>query len=61
VDFDIQLFDADTGTFLLDCGSHVVPEICVVPFAVRARDIAVDVVITFVVGAGTYTLTLDAQ
>ena len=61
VDFDIQLFDADTGTFILDCGSNVVPEVCVVPFAVRSRDIAVDIVITSVVGAGTYTLTLDAQ
>ena len=61
VDFDIQLFDADTGTFILDCGSNVVPEVCVVPFAVRSRDIAVDIVITSVVGAGTYTLTLDPQ
>jgi len=58
---DIQLFDADTGTFILDCGSNVVPEVCVVPFAVRSRDIAVDIVITSVVGAGTYTLTLDPQ
>ncbi len=61
VDFDIQLFDADTGTFILDCGSNVVPEVCVVPFAVSSRAIAVDIVITSVVGAGTYTLTLDAQ
>ena len=61
VDFDIQLFDADTGQLILDCGSNVVPEVCVVPFAVRSRDIAVDIVITSVVGAGTYTLTLDAQ
>ena len=61
VDFDIQLFDADTGQLILDCGSNVVPEVCVVPFAVRSHDIAVDVVVTSVVGAGTYTLTLDAQ
>jgi len=61
VDFDIQLFDADTGTFILDCGSNVVPEVCVVPFAVRSRDIAVDIVVTSFGGAGTYTLTLDAQ
>jgi hypothetical protein len=61
VDFDIQLFDADTDQLILDCGSNVVPEVCVVPFAVRSRDIAVDIVITSVVGAGTYTLTLDAQ
>src|SRR5712691_3333971 len=61
VDFDMQLFDADTDQLILDCGSNVVPEICVVPFAVRSRDIAVDIVITSVIGAGTYTLTLDAQ
>ena len=61
VDFDMQLFDADTGQLILDCGSNVVPEVCVVHFAVRSRDIAVDIVITSVIGAGTYTLTLDAQ
>jgi hypothetical protein len=61
VDFDMQLFDADTGQLILDCGSNFTPEVCVVPFVVRARDIAVDIVITSVVGAGTYTLTLDAQ
>ena len=61
VDFDLQLFDADTGQLILDCGSNVVPEVCVVPFVVHAHDIAVDVVVTSVVGAGPYTLTLDAQ
>ena len=61
VDFDLQLFDADTGQVILDCGSNVVPEVCAVPFVVHAHDIAVDVVVTSVVGAGTYTLTLDAQ
>jgi len=61
VDFDIQLFDADTGQLILDCGSNVVPEVCVVPFAVHGADIAVDVVVTSVVGAGPYTLTLDAH
>jgi hypothetical protein len=61
VDFDIQLFDADTDQLIRDCGSNVVPEVCVVPFAVGSRDIAVDIVITSFVGAGTYTLTLDAQ
>jgi hypothetical protein len=61
VDFDMQLFDADTGTLILDCGSNAVPEVCVVPFVVGARDIAVDIVITSVVGAGTYTLALDAR
>ena len=61
VDFDIQLFEAESGQLILDCGSNVVPEVCVVPFAVRSSDITVDVVITSVVGAGTYTLTLDTQ
>jgi hypothetical protein len=61
VDFDVQLFDADTQQLILDCGSPVVPEVCVVPFAVGGRALAVDVVVTSVLGAGTYTLTLDAQ
>jgi hypothetical protein len=60
VDFDILLFDADTGGLIRDCGSPVVPEICDVAFVVRSRDIAVDIVITSAGGAGTYTLTLDA-
>jgi hypothetical protein len=61
VDLDVQLFNADTGELILDCGSPGVPEVCVVPFVVRARDLAVDVVVTSVVGAGPYTLTLDVQ
>ena len=61
VDFDIQLFDADTGQLIRACGSNVVPEVCVVPFAVRSRNIAVDIVVTSFIGAGPYTLTLDAQ
>jgi hypothetical protein len=61
VDFDLLLFDADTGQLILDCGLSVVPEVCVVPFVVRSRDIAVDVVVTSVVGAGSYTLTLEAH
>lgn len=61
VDFDIQLFDADTGQLIRDCGINVVPEVCVVPFIVQGFDIAVDVVVTSFVGAGTYTLTLDAH
>jgi hypothetical protein len=60
-DFDVQLFDADTGELILDCGISVVPEVCAVPFVVRSQDIAVDVVVTSVVGAGPYTLTLDVQ
>ena len=39
---------------------HVVSEVCVVPFAVRSRDIAVDVVVVPVIGAGPYTLMLSA-
>jgi hypothetical protein len=61
VDFDVQLFDADTGQLIVDCGITVVPEICVVPFVVRGFDIAVDVVVRSFSGAGTYTLTLDAR
>ena len=61
VDFDIQLFDADTGQLIRDCGTAVVPEVCAVSFGVRSRAIAVDVVVTSHIGAGTYTLTLDAQ
>jgi len=61
VDFDIQLFNADTGELIRDCGINVVPEICVVPFVVRGRGLAVDVVVTSALGAGTYTLTIDTQ
>ena len=61
VDFDVQLFDADTGQLILDCGVSVEPEVCTVPFVVVSRDIADDVVVTSVVGAGSYTLTLRAQ
>jgi hypothetical protein len=61
VDFDIQLFEAASGQLIADCGSNVVPETCVVPFSVGPQALAVDVVVTSVVGAGTYTLTLDAQ
>ena len=61
VAFDVHLFNADTGELILDCGIAVVPEVCVVPFVVRSRDLAVDVVVTSVVGAGPYTLTLDVQ
>jgi hypothetical protein len=61
VDFDVQLFNADTSELILDCGISVVPEVCEVPFVVRSRDIAVDVVVTSVVGAGPYTLKLNVQ
>lgn len=61
VDFDVLLFNADTGELILDCGLNVVPEVCVVPFVVGGFDIAVEVVVTSFSGAGTYTLTLDVQ
>jgi hypothetical protein len=61
VDFDVLLFDADTGRLILDCGSAAVPEVCVVPLVVRGRDLDIDVVVTSVVGTGPYTLTLDVQ
>jgi hypothetical protein len=61
VDLDVQLFDVDTGELILDCGLNVVPEVYVVPFVVGSRDIAVDVVVTSVLGAGSYTLTLNVQ
>ncbi len=44
---------------ILDCSITVVPEVVVMPCVVRARDIAVDVVVMSVVGAGPHTLTLD--
>ena len=57
----LQLVDADTGQLIRDCGRAVGPAVCVVPFVVRVRDLAVDVVVTSVSGAGSYTLTLVAQ
>jgi hypothetical protein len=62
VDFDVHLFNADTGELILDCGITVVPEVYVVPFVVRLRALLADgVVVPSVVGAGPYTLTLDVQ
>ena len=61
VDFDVLLFNADTGELLQNCGLAVVPEVCAVSFVVPAGDLAVDVVVTSVIGAGSYTLTLDVQ
>jgi hypothetical protein len=46
-------------TLLLDCSITVVPEVVVMPSVVRARDIAVDVMVMSVVGAGPPTPTLD--
>jgi hypothetical protein len=38
VDFDLQLFNAETGELIRDCGIGGVPEICVVPYCgARAR------------------------
>ena len=59
VDCDGQLLHADTGALILDGGIAVVPKVGVVPFVVCARDIAVDVVVTSVVGAGPHALTVD--
>ena len=61
VDFDVLLVNADTGELLQDCGLGVVPEVCAVSFVVPAGALAVDVVVTSVIGAGSYTLTLDVQ
>jgi hypothetical protein len=61
VDFDVFLLNADTGELILDCGLNVVPEVCVVPIVVGARALAVEVVVTSFVGAGSYTLTLAVQ
>ena len=61
VDFDILVFDAQTGELIRDCGTGAVPEICAVSFGVSSRPIDVDVVVVSEVGAGTYTLTLEAQ
>ena len=61
VDFDIQLFEAASGQLIADCGSNVVPETCAVSLSVGPQALAVDIVVTSVVGAGPYTLTLDAQ
>lgn len=67
VDFDILIFDADTGQLIRDCGTGAVPEICAVSFGVTLipgagfRAIDIDVVVVSEVGAGTYTLTLDTQ
>lgn len=61
VDFDVLIFDANTGQLIRDCGSGAVPEICAVSFSVGSRAIDIDVVVVSEVGSGTYTLTLDAQ
>ena len=61
VDFDVQLFDADTGQLIRDCGNSVEPKICTVPFVVDGFAIAVDVVVMSLSGAGPYTLMLSTQ
>jgi hypothetical protein len=61
VNVALQFFDADTGDLIRDCGSGVVPIDCDVRFGSHSHDIAVDAVLTSVSGAGSYTLTLDAQ
>jgi hypothetical protein len=61
VPFNVLLFDADTGELIFDCGTAEVSAVCEVPFVVRSRDIAIDVVVTSRIDAGPYTLTLDVQ
>jgi hypothetical protein len=61
VTFAVRLLDADTGERILDCGTNVVPAVCVVPFDVNGFDIPVDVVVTPVSGVGPYTLTLRTR
>jgi hypothetical protein len=61
VNIALQFVHADTGDLLQDCGSGVVPIVCEVPFPEHAHDIAVDAVVTAVSGAGSYTMTLEAQ
>jgi hypothetical protein len=61
VTFAVQLFDADTGERIRDCGSTLVPAVCQVSVDVDWFDIAVDVVVTPVSGTGPYTLTLRTR
>jgi hypothetical protein len=61
VPFAVQLFHADTGARIFNCGIVVVPTACVVPFVVDSHDVAIDVVVTSGGGVGPYTLTLDVQ
>ena len=61
VTFAVQLFDADTGELIRDCGTTVVPAVCKESFEVDWFDIAVDVVVTPVSGTGPYTLTLRTR
>jgi hypothetical protein len=61
VPFAVQLFDADTGARIFDCGIVVAPVACVVSFVVDSRDIDVDVVVTSGGGVGPYTMKLDVQ
>ena len=59
--FDVQLFHADTGERLFDCGIAVAPVACVVSFVVDSRNIDVDGGGDLCGGVGPYTMTLDAQ
>ena len=57
----VQLFEAETGEQILDCGTNVVPAVCVESLDVHGFDIPVDVVVTPVSGVGPYTLTLRTR
>jgi hypothetical protein len=61
VDFAVQLVQANTGALIQNCSSAAVPESCEVFFDVPAPALSVLVVVTSMVGAGPYTLTLDVQ
>jgi hypothetical protein len=61
VDFAVQVVQADTGALIQNCNSAAVLDGCEVSFAVHARALPVLAVVTSVVGAGPYTLTLDVQ
>ena len=57
----VQLFDAETGARIRDCGTNGVPAVCEVSLDVNGFDIPVDVVVTPVSGVGPYTLTLRTR
>ncbi len=61
VTFAVQLLDADTGEVILDCGTNVIPAVCVVDFDVNGFDIPVEVIVSPVSGDGPYTLTLRTR
>jgi hypothetical protein len=61
VDFAVQLVQAETGALLQNCRSGAAPAGCEVFLDVPGPALPVTVIVTSVVGAGPYTLTLDVQ